>query len=99
MQQLTTPAQGNVTLRLRDFPTARCISLVGSFNNWQPLRTLFLKESTGWRCTLPLLKGRYPYKIVVDGHWQTDPTNPQTEADGQGNTNSVLLVASDGVAP
>jgi CubicO group peptidase (beta-lactamase class C family) len=95
VQQLTTPATGNVTLRLPDFPTARCITLAGSFNGWQPLRTLFLRDGSGWRCTLQLPKGKYAYKIIVDGHWQTDPTNPQTESDGTGSTNSVLLVTND----
>jgi CubicO group peptidase (beta-lactamase class C family) len=95
LQQLTTPATGNVVLRLSDFPTARCITVAGSFNNWQPLHTLFLREGTNWRCTLQLPKGKYPYKIIVDGNWQTDPTNPQTESDSNGNTNSVLTVTND----
>lgn len=93
--QLTTPATGNVTLHLPAFPTAHYIALAGSFNNWQPLHTLFVKEGTGWRCTLQLPPGKYPYRIIVDGKWQTDPGNSQTEADSQGNDNSVLTVAKD----
>jgi hypothetical protein len=95
IQQLTTPAIGNVTLHLPAFPEAHCIALAGSFNNWQPLRTLFVKDGIGWRCTLQLLPGKYPYRIIVDGKWQTDPSNPLTEADGQGNANSILTVAKD----
>jgi CubicO group peptidase (beta-lactamase class C family) len=95
VQQLTTAATGNVTLWLPTFPTARCITLAGSFNNWQPLRTLFLREGRQWRCTLHLPKGTYAYKLIVDGKWQTDPTNPQTEVDRTGNTNSVLTVTND----
>jgi len=95
VQQLTAPAQGNVSLRLRTFPTARCITLAGSFNNWQPWQTLFQKDGSDWVCTLRLPPGQYPYRLIVDGTWQTDPANPQTEPDGQGNPNSVLTVAAD----
>jgi CubicO group peptidase (beta-lactamase class C family) len=95
VQQLTAPAAGNVTLHLPAFSTAHCIALAGNFNNWQPLHTLFVKEGTGWRCTLQLPPGKYSYRIIVDGKWQTDPSNPQTEADGQGNPNSVLTVAKN----
>ena len=95
VQQLTMPAKGNVTLHLRNFPTAHYITLAGSFNNWQPLRTLFRKDGSGWYCTLLLPPGKYPYRSIVDGNWQTDPDNTQTESDGQGNTNSVLTVAND----
>lgn len=95
VQQLTAPAAGNVTLRLRTFPTAHYITLAGSFNDWQPLHTLFRKEGSDWVCTLRLAPGQYPYRIIVDGNWQTDPDNPQTEPDGQGTTNSVLTVAHD----
>lgn len=95
LQQLTTPVKGNATLHLSGFPTARCITLAGSFNKWQPLHTLFFRDTTGWHCTLQLPKGNYPYKIVVDDKWQNDPGNPQTEPDGNGNTNSVLTVANN----
>ncbi|UOG73213.1 serine hydrolase [Hymenobacter tibetensis] len=94
LTQLTEPTKGNVTLRLPGFPAARLITLAGSFNNWQPLHTLFLREGNEWRCTLQLPKGTYQYKIVVDGNWQTDPANPNTQDDGKGNTNSVMTVAN-----
>ena len=95
LSQLTEPTKGNVTLQLPGFPTARLISLAGSFNNWQPQHTLFFKEGNTWRCTLQLPKGSYQYKIVVDGNWQTDPTNPNTQDDGKGNTNSALTVENN----
>ncbi|WP_170172753.1 serine hydrolase [Hymenobacter rigui] len=92
LAQLTTPDQGNVTLRVPGFADARLVTLAGSFNAWQPLYTLFRKEGSQWRCTLPLAKGRYTYRLVVDGRWQPDPSNPNTEQDSNGNTNSVLVV-------
>lgn len=36
-----------------------------------------------------------PAKFIVDGNWITDPANSTTEADGQGNINSVLVKGSD----
>lgn len=95
LAQLTEPAAGNVTLHLPGFQQAHLVTLAGSFNNWQPLHTLFLKEGGEWRCTLRLPKGRYTYRLVVDGSWQPDPTNPATEPDGSGNSNSVLVVTTE----
>lgn len=96
VQQLTHPAsEGNVVLRLTGFPVARYIALAGSFNQWQPLRTLFFKDNVGWHCRLHLPAGKYSYKIIVDGNWQNDPSNPQTESDGNGNTNSILTVPAN----
>ncbi len=92
LSQLIKPPTGNVTFRLPGLPNAHLITLAGSFNDWQPLHTIFRKEGTEWRCTLQLPKGKYTYKIRVDDQWQTDPTNPNTEDDGHGNINSVLTV-------
>lgn len=93
--QLTAPPSGNVTLRLRGFPMARLITLAGSFNDWQPVHTLFNKVGSEWHCTLRLPRGTYPYKIVVDGNWHTDPGNPTSQTDPSGNMNSVLTVKND----
>lgn len=96
VKQLTHPAsEGNVVLRLTGFPVARYIALAGSFNQWQPMRTLFFKDNVGWHCRLHLPAGKYSYKIIVDGNWQNDPSNPQTESDGNGNTNSILTVPAN----
>jgi CubicO group peptidase (beta-lactamase class C family) len=95
VSQLTQAPTGNVTLRLPGYPTARLITLAGSFNNWQPLHTLFLPTGGNWECRLQLPKGKYLYKIIVDGSWQTDPANPKTETDSNGNTNSLLVVEKD----
>ncbi len=37
-----------------------------------------------------LQPGKHLYKFVVDGVWLNDPDNPNREADGSGNVNSVL---------
>lgn len=92
LDQLMHPAKGNVQIRLDGFSDAKMITIAGSFNEWQALHTLLYKEADSWVCQLNLLPGRYTYKFVVDGKWITDPGNPLTEKDGQGNLNSVLTV-------
>jgi CubicO group peptidase (beta-lactamase class C family) len=92
LTQLTQKQTGNVTIRLTQFPKARLLTLAGSFNNWQPLHTLFKRAGNEWVCQLQLPAGKYTYKIVADGNWQTDPSNSKTENDGSGNVNSVLEV-------
>ena len=39
-----------------------------------------------------LAPGRYAYKLIVNGEWVTDPSNPETTVDPEGNVNSVLVV-------
>jgi len=41
---------------------------------------------------LPLGKGVYRYRLVVDGHWQQDPYNENAEPNPFGELNSVLHV-------
>ncbi|MBO6937905.1 MAG: DUF3459 domain-containing protein [Deltaproteobacteria bacterium] len=38
----------------------------------------------------------HQYKLIVDGEWIADPSNPQTAPDGFGGVNSVLDVCSAG---
>jgi 1,4-alpha-glucan branching enzyme len=45
-----------------------------------------------WQIKLPLAKGKYRYRLVVDGHWQQDPYNETTETNPFGESNSVLEV-------
>jgi len=45
-----------------------------------------------WQIKLPLAKGKYRYRLVVDGHWQQDPYNETTEMNPFGECNSILEV-------
>lgn len=83
---------GNVQFKLKGYAQAKLVALAGNFNNWNDLHTFFHKESEGWICRLNLSPGKYIYKFVIDGEWITDPNNPQTEDDGDGNVNSVLVI-------
>ncbi|HZB45555.1 MAG TPA: serine hydrolase [Pyrinomonadaceae bacterium] len=92
-RKLTLPApslKGNTTFKLKGHETARLVALAGGFNNWNQSHTVCAKEPDGWVCRIDLAPGKHLYKFVVDGVWLNDPDNPNREADGSGNVNSVL---------
>jgi CubicO group peptidase (beta-lactamase class C family) len=86
------PQTDNAHFKLSGYQQARLVTLAGSFNDWNDLHTLFEKEGDEWVCTIDLKAGKHFYKFVVDGEWITDPKNPVTEEDGNGNINSVLMI-------
>lgn len=70
------------------------IFVVGEFNKWQKQEKYRLKklnEST-WFLTVPLKKGTYRYKFMIDENWACDPNNQMVEDDSYGGKNSILLV-------
>ena len=85
-------------------PSARQVTLAGSFNNWGGTETGRydpdidpMEDPDGdgvWTIAKPLPPGRYEYKFVLDGavRWEEDPTNPETVDDNYGGVNSVLVV-------
>ena len=76
------------------YPQAHCVQLAGDFNKWQPEKAPMQKTASGaWQIKLPLSKGTYRYRLVVDGRWQHDPYNKITEANPYGELNSVLKVS------
>lgn len=70
------------------------VYLVGDFNNWQIEEKYKLTKSkeNKWIIHVPLEKGRYRYKFVVDNNWLPDPKNNQYEEDPFGGKNSVILI-------
>lgn len=76
------------------YPRANSVKLAGDFNNWQPSKTVLQKvgDSGIWQTNLKLPKGKYRYRLVVDGQWQQDPYNEQTEMNPFGDYNSVVEV-------
>lgn len=98
LKRLTISApslQGNTTFRLKGYPDAKIVNLAGTFNDWKPAAIVCGRENAEWICRVELKPGKYLYKFIVDGNWIIDPANSTTEADGQGNTNSVLVKSSD----
>ena len=85
------PIEVNLTL---DYPGAREISVIGTFNNWEAGATPMERDENGiWTARFFLRAGRYTYKFLVDGKTRLpDPNSTMREADGFGGENSVLIV-------
>jgi len=76
------------------FESARQVLIAGDFNNWLPMSTPMVRTpGVGWSMKLPLSPGRYRYRFVVDGKWQTDPCNQYVETNQFGELNNVVEVA------
>jgi chromosome partitioning protein len=75
------------------FEDAQKVLIAGDFNNWTPISTPMQRSSDGrWQMRLPLPKGRYRYRLVVDGRWMTDPNNTYVETNQYGELNNVVEV-------
>jgi enterochelin esterase family protein len=83
---------GNTTFKLAGHTDAEAVAIYGSFNNWIQTKNYCAKEGDGWICRLDLAPGKYSYRFLVDGVGLLDPTNPATEADGQGHIDSVIVI-------
>jgi chromosome partitioning protein len=76
------------------YPRAQSVKIAGDFNGWNPENTEMQKisENGKWQLHLPLEKGTYRYRLVVDGQWQQDPYNELTEMNPFGEMNSIMFV-------
>ncbi len=77
---------------------ARSVSLIGSFNQWNPVG--FEMRQNGkenvWILELMLPVGRHKYAFLVDGQFiMSDPNTPFSERDGFGNENSIIFITND----
>jgi hypothetical protein len=84
------PALRNVVLEVVD-GAASDVQVLGTFNSWVPWRL----EPAGkgrFRRALVLASGRYAYKLRVDGRLRHDPGAAESEDDGFGGRNSILVV-------
>ena len=93
VQSLGPRRIGESVLFIASFPQAHAVNVAGDFNNWRPEKTPMTKAFDGtWHVTIPLAKGVYRYRLVIDGNWQQDPHNNATEPNQYGELNSVLKV-------
>jgi enterochelin esterase-like enzyme len=86
------PSVGNTTFKLAGHTDAEAVAIYGSFNNWIQTKNYCAKEADGWVCRVDLAPGKYTYKFLVDGLGLNDPANSATEDDGQGHTDSVIII-------
>lgn len=81
-----------VVLRFYDF-AGRDVKLAGSFNDWRPDQGVVTRKENGVvEKTVMLMPGTYQYRLVVDGVWREDPSNPEQVPNYSGGYNSVLQV-------
>jgi hypothetical protein len=94
----TDPRQANlvpVTFTL-SYQKAESVSLIGSFNQWNPVGHEMHKlgDRNTWVLELRLPEGRHEYAFLVDGKIVVPDQNvPFYQSDGFGNRNSVLFVS------
>jgi 1,4-alpha-glucan branching enzyme len=77
------------------FPSAECVCIAGTFNDWHPQVTEMSNVGGDrWAKALSLKPGRYEYRFVVDGRWVDDPTASETVANSFGTRNALLNVSA-----
>ncbi len=75
-------------------PTAKSVSVAGTFNDWRPGATEMVPMGNGrWVKEMVLPPGSYEYRLVADGHWMADPLAAETVPNAFGGLNSILKVA------
>jgi len=85
---------GDAVVFVTLYPHAQTVQVAGDFNNWQPSVNPLQKVGPSgiWQAKIKLSPGKYRYRMVVDGQWQQDPYNAQTEMNPFGEFNSVVEV-------
>ncbi|MBI3313137.1 MAG: AAA family ATPase [Candidatus Omnitrophica bacterium] len=69
---------------------ARTVEIAGDFNGW--ISESLIKRNDGglWQKVIPIGKGTYRYKFIVDGEWQMDPEYPVQKQNDFGSYDSYL---------
>lgn len=84
---------GDVAIFRSRFPEATEIQIAGDFNDWMPHTTPMRRLPDGdFEVRLKLPKGKYRYRLVVDGRWSHDVFNPTIETNEYGELNSVVEI-------
>ena len=83
--------------RMKEFklyaPSARKVSLAGSFNNWDTKKLSAKKDLRGnWAIKVGLKPGRYEYKFFVDGSWLNDPSCKSFVYNNFGTQNCIVEI-------
>ena len=74
-------------------PEASSVYVTGSFNDWSLDEKCRMINTDGtWKLNVSLKPGVYKYQFIVDGKWQRDPENQNTERNSFGDINSLVEV-------
>lgn len=85
------PTRDGVVFTL-EAPGANRVQVAGDFNAWVPDGNEMQFCDGMWRKVIPLAPGRYRYRYVVDGCWQSDPLNSAVEPSPYGEYDSVIVL-------
>ena len=78
----------------------RDLKIAGEFNDWVPDQGVeTILEETETRKIFFVEPGEYQYRLVIDGKWRNDPTNPEQVLNSLGVHNSMLKVGDDSHLP
>lgn len=74
-------------------PTAKTVSVAGTFNDWDPTsKSLHCSGNGHWLKETALAAGTYEYCLIVDGEWLLDPMAHDYVPNPFGGGNSILIV-------
>jgi chromosome partitioning protein len=86
------PRRQMIVLTFADIECRR-LQLAGDFNDWIPDRDIETRNVNGnWQKIFTAEPGVYEYRLLIDGKWQSDPTNPHEIPNEIGGVNSLLQV-------
>ena len=83
--------KGTYRFVLQAVDGAKKAELAGTFNEWAP-QPMRLNKDGQFIAEVPMAKGTYEYKFVVDGKWILDPDCSDIAANDVGTFNSVFRV-------
>lgn len=92
-------ARPHLRLALDLGPDIRRVSLVGSFNGWDPGQTPLRYREGRWRVELPLPPGRHTFSLWVDGTVRPPPGCATMVSDGFGGHNCLVEIPGASSAP
>ena len=93
MHQTNGKSQRQMVVLTFDDIDCRRLQVAGDFNNWVPDQDVETRNVNGhWQKVFTAEPGVYEYRIIVDGKWQQDPTNPAEIPSELGGVNSLLQI-------
>ncbi len=76
-------------------PGAKEVYLAGDFNQWVAEPLMRRNGNDLWQRVMPLNKGGYRYKFLVDGEWKLDPAAQTQKQNPYGNRDSYIEIEGD----
>jgi hypothetical protein len=88
-------------LTLKPGVPTRSVGVRFAHESWKVLHPYAVNDSGVFVMDYPVPEGvrEIRYKIVVDGLWMADPTNPRVDTDAAGNEFSVFTLEKEPVRP